>query len=64
MSHRRPHLSIVEPGPEELRQRFRIITGREPTPVELKAFERWKVTLGVGLPLATRKRAARLISRM
>jgi hypothetical protein len=64
MSHRRPHLSIVEPGSEELRARFRAITGRESTPVELKAFARWNVTLGVGLPLATRRSAARLITRL
>jgi hypothetical protein len=63
MSHRKPLLSIVEPSAEELRERFRQLTGHDPTPTELKVFARWKVTLGMGLPLTARRSAARVISR-
>jgi hypothetical protein len=63
VSHRLPHLSIVEPRPEQLRARFHVLTGREPSPAEVKAFARWKMADGLGLPQATRRGAGRIISR-
>ena len=57
------HLSLVNSTAEDLEGRFRTLTGREPTPLELKVFARWKVALALGLPAKTRRRAARIITR-
>ena len=63
MSHRHPHLSVVEPHPDGQRDRSHAPTGREPNTAELTMFARWKVTVGLGLPLTTRRSAARFITR-
>lgn len=64
MSQPQPNLWLVPPSAEQLRRRFEVIIGREPTPAELKAFVRWRMRLDSGLPLRARRRAARLICRM
>jgi hypothetical protein len=64
MSHSRPHLSIVGPETEDLRERFRLLTGRTPTPAEAKAFARWKTTLELGLTVPTRRPTGRVLTRL
>lgn len=64
MSQRRQHLSFVEPGDQELRERFETLTGRKPTRAELEAFARWRAAVGLRVPLATRRTVARVITRI
>jgi hypothetical protein len=49
------HLSVVDSTIVDLELRFRTLTGREPTALELKVFTRWKVARVLGLPVQTRE---------
>jgi hypothetical protein len=58
------HLFLASSTDGDLERRFRTLTGREPTPLELRVFARWKVALALGLSVRTRRRAARIITRL
>jgi hypothetical protein len=56
--------SPLVPQPKaSLSDRFRALTGREPTPAELERFEARRNRLLLGLPLSARRHAARVIAR-
>ena len=63
VAERPSHLSVVDTTIMDLERRFRILTGRDPTALELKVLARWKVTRVLGLPVKRRKASRPLISR-
>jgi hypothetical protein len=64
MAEHPTYLSLVDSSSDDLRLRFRTLVGRDPTPVELKVFTRWKVALSLGMPVASRRRAGGIITRL
>jgi hypothetical protein len=63
VTERPSHLSVVDSTIVDLELRFRTLTGREPSALELKVFTRWRVARVLGLPLKTPRASRPLISR-
>jgi hypothetical protein len=63
VAERPSHLSLVDTTSVDLERRFRTLTGREPTALELEVFTRWKVARLLGFPVKSRKGSRPLISR-
>jgi len=59
MAMRPKHLSLMSSTAGDVERRFRTLTGREPTPLELQVFARWQVALALGPAVKTRRRAAK-----
>ena len=63
MAEHPSHLSLVDTTIVDLEMRFRTLTGRDPTALELKVFAQWKVARSLGLPVKGPRASRPLISR-